>query len=69
MYYPGAAGIIHGVDIDTSHFTGNYAPKVSIQAANIYQGIMAPFLFVKFLFTIVDDDDDDDNGGGGGRGG
>ncbi|KAK2157115.1 hypothetical protein LSH36_198g04010 [Paralvinella palmiformis] len=37
----GAAGIIHGVDIDTSHFTGNYAPKVSIQAANIYQDLPA----------------------------
>jgi allantoicase len=28
----GAAGIIHGVDIDTSHFTGNYPPAASIEA-------------------------------------
>ena len=25
------AGTIHGVDIDTSHFTGNYAPQASIE--------------------------------------
>ncbi len=28
----GAKGIIHGVDIDTSHFTGNYPPAASIEA-------------------------------------
>ena len=28
----GAAGIIHGVDIDTTHFTGNYPPAASIEA-------------------------------------
>ena len=28
----GAPGVIHGLDVDTSFFTGNYAPKVSIQA-------------------------------------
>ena len=26
------SGVIHGVDIDTSHFTGNYAPSASIDA-------------------------------------
>ena len=26
------AGVIHGIDIDTSHFTGNYAPSASIDA-------------------------------------
>jgi allantoicase len=26
----GVAGIIHGVDVDTSHFTGNYPPEVSL---------------------------------------
>ena len=26
------AGVIHGFDIDTSHFTGNYAPSASIDA-------------------------------------
>jgi allantoicase len=29
----GAAGIIRGVDIDTSHFTGNFPPAASIEAA------------------------------------
>jgi allantoicase len=28
----GARGVIHGVDIDTSHFTGNYPPAASIDA-------------------------------------
>ena len=23
-------GIIHGFDLDTAHFTGNYVPKISI---------------------------------------
>ena len=30
----GAEGIIRGVDIDTNHFTGNYPPFASIEAAN-----------------------------------
>ena len=30
----GAEGIIHGVDIDTNHFTGNYPPFASIEAIN-----------------------------------
>ena len=29
----GVKGRIHGVDIDTSHFTGNYPPAASIEAA------------------------------------
>lgn len=29
----GVPGIIHGFDVDTSFFTGNYAPYASIQAA------------------------------------
>lgn len=29
----GVPGVIHGIDVDTSFFTGNYAPSVSIQAA------------------------------------
>ena len=29
----GVPGIIHGIDVDTSYFTGNYAPRCSIQAA------------------------------------
>lgn len=28
----GAQGVIHGVDIDTSHFTGNYPPAASLEA-------------------------------------
>jgi allantoicase len=28
----GVAGIIHGFDVDTSHFTGNYPPQVSLEA-------------------------------------
>ncbi|MDN5924438.1 MAG: allantoicase, partial [Xanthomonadales bacterium] len=30
----GLAGVIHGVDMDTSHFTGNFPPAASIQAAH-----------------------------------
>ncbi|KAJ7390709.1 hypothetical protein OS493_022788 [Desmophyllum pertusum] len=29
----GIAGVIKGLDIDTSYFTGNYPPKASVQAA------------------------------------
>ena len=28
----GVPGVIHGFDIDTTHFTGNYAPRASIEA-------------------------------------
>ncbi len=31
----GAAGTIHGFDIDTNHFLGNHPPFASIEAANI----------------------------------
>ncbi|KAJ1787150.1 Allantoicase [Coemansia sp. RSA 2399] len=30
----GYAGVIYGFDVDTSHFTGNHAPVVSIEGAN-----------------------------------
>ncbi|XP_016384697.1 allantoicase isoform X2 [Sinocyclocheilus rhinocerous] len=33
----GVPGIIHGFDVDTSFFTGNYAPYTSIQAACLDQ--------------------------------
>lgn len=33
----GVPGIIHGFDVDTSFFTGNYAPYASIQAACLNQ--------------------------------
>jgi allantoicase len=31
----GAKGVIHGVDIDTSHFTGNYPPGASLEACQV----------------------------------
>ncbi|MEE6476723.1 hypothetical protein FKM82_011193 [Ascaphus truei] len=33
----GVPGIIHGFDVDTCFFTGNYAPRISIQAACLKQ--------------------------------
>ena len=30
----GVPGIVHGFDVDTSHFTGNYPPQVSIDACS-----------------------------------
>jgi allantoicase len=30
----GVPGVIHGFDIDTSHFTGNYPPQASIEACD-----------------------------------
>lgn len=29
----GIGGTIQGIDVDTSHFIGNFPPKISIQAA------------------------------------
>lgn len=34
----GIPGVIKGLDIDTSFFTGNYPPKVSVQAACLDKG-------------------------------
>ena len=34
----GIPGVIKGLDIDTSFFTGNYPPKVSLQAASLDKG-------------------------------
>lgn len=34
----GAAGIIHGVDIDTNHFLGNHPPHASIEACYLPEG-------------------------------
>lgn len=31
----GAAGVIHGVDIDTNHFLGNHPPHASLEAVNL----------------------------------
>ncbi|KAG2468150.1 ALLC Allantoicase, partial [Polypterus senegalus] len=33
----GVPGVIHGFDVDTSFFTGNYAPHISIQAVCLQQ--------------------------------
>ena len=32
VIFPGVPGVIHGIDVDTSYFTGNHAPRCSIQA-------------------------------------
>jgi len=44
----GIPGVIKGLDIDTSFFTGNYPPKVSVQAASLDKGnkvYLTPTLF------------------------
>ncbi|XP_023680647.2 allantoicase [Paramormyrops kingsleyae] len=40
----GIPGVIHGFDVDTSFFTGNHAPSVSIQAACVETGGLPPAL-------------------------
>lgn len=42
MYYTGVPGVISGIDVDTSYFTGNYSPQVSIQAAVLSKGKASP---------------------------
>ncbi|XP_017311697.1 allantoicase [Ictalurus punctatus] len=42
----GVPGVIHGIDVDTSFFTGNYAPSVSIQAACL-EGRSVPCLVLE----------------------
>ena len=48
--FAGVPGVIHGVDVDTSFFTGNYAPRCSIQAACLDT---SNFLF-KILLTMIE---------------
>ncbi|GAB1297353.1 Collectin-11 [Apodemus speciosus] len=36
----GIQGIIRGIDVDISYFSGNYAPRMSIQAANLSEDTM-----------------------------
>lgn len=36
----GVQGIIRGFDVDISYFLGDYAPRISIQAANLEKGDM-----------------------------
>jgi len=33
----GIPGVIHGIDIDTAFFTGNYAPRFSVQGAKLHE--------------------------------
>ncbi|KAK4875265.1 hypothetical protein RN001_011687 [Aquatica leii] len=35
----GIPGVIHGVEVDTAFFTGNFAPRISIQAANLTEDL------------------------------
>lgn len=61
----GIPGVIKGLDIDTSFFTGNYPPKVSVQAAcldtgknNVTQNIfMVPFWHAWHLEKLIMCDD------------
>lgn len=50
MYYTGVPGIISGIDVDTSYFTGNYSPQVSIQAAVLSKGKAIP---IKDIYNIL----------------
>lgn len=36
----GLPGVIRGFDVDISYFTGGYAPRISIQAANLEEGAL-----------------------------
>jgi allantoicase len=31
----GVPGVLHGLTVDTAFFTGNYAPRFTLQAANL----------------------------------
>lgn len=42
MVQLGIQGAIRGFDVDTSYFTGDHAPRVSIQAANFEEGAWGP---------------------------
>jgi allantoicase len=35
-------GVIKGLDLDTSHFTGNFPPAASVEAAHALDGILGP---------------------------
>lgn len=39
----GIQGVIRGFDVDISHFSGNHAPRMSIQAANLEEGAWEPW--------------------------
>lgn len=39
----GAQGFIHGFCVDTSHFSGNHAPSVSVEVLNVTDKALLPF--------------------------
>jgi allantoicase len=39
----GIAGTVRGIEVDTSFFSGNYAPRVSVQAAFLPDGVQGPY--------------------------
>ena len=55
----GVPGVIYGVDIDTSFFTGNYSPQASIQAACLESKFVDLVMFRKkiknpaFFFMMI----------------
>lgn len=50
MYYTGVPGVISGIDVDTSYFTGNYSPQVSIQAAVLSRGNQPYKRYIQYSF-------------------
>ncbi len=49
----GACGVIHGAEIDTSHFTGNYPPGASIEACAPNADTDDPSVWKTILPTVV----------------
>jgi allantoicase len=49
----GAAGIVRGIVVDTSHFTGNYPPEVSIEACGAERYPDGPALYKNEWSTLV----------------
>ena len=43
----GMRGVVHGVNVDTSHFTGNYPSHCSIEAVDMPGGLKAPLYAVE----------------------
>ena len=49
----GAAGVIHGVDIDTHFFLGNHPPHASIEACNLPAGMHLDELHKEDIWTEI----------------
>jgi allantoicase len=49
----GASGVIHGMEIDTSHFTGNYPPGASLVACAPNADINDPSVWTTILPTVA----------------